>query len=73
MSLYSWKQLARWSVDYSCLPEKDQVRAHEILAKDWKSFCQYVVETYGPIMVDDNFNKVDDEKAEKKYGKCGHE
>lgn len=73
MSLYSWKQLARWSIDYSCLTQENQVKAHEILAKDWKTFCQYVVETYGPIMMDDNPDKVDTEKAEEKYRKCGHE
>jgi adenosine deaminase CECR1 len=66
MSLYSWKQLARWSIDYSCLEDKveetekakdpkklsEKADCHRILNDEWKKFCNYVVTTYGDLMVD---------------------
>jgi adenosine deaminase CECR1 len=64
ISLYSWKQLARWSIDYSCLSKEDQLRGHEILKKDWQKFCHHVVDVYGPIMDGD---EIDLEKAKKRY------
>jgi adenosine deaminase CECR1 len=64
MSLYSWKQLARWSIDYSCLSEDDKPRGHEILNRDWKEFCSEIVKEYGPLMVGDEF---DEAKAKAKY------
>jgi adenosine deaminase CECR1 len=44
MSLYSWKQLARWSIEYSCLDEDQKKRGLGILARTWQNFCQTVVE-----------------------------
>jgi adenosine deaminase CECR1 len=64
MSLYSWKQLARWSIDYSCLSKKDQVEGHKILDQDWRNFCSDIVAEYGYLMVGDEF---DEEKAKAKY------
>jgi adenosine deaminase CECR1 len=66
MSLYSWKQLARWSIDYSCLSEKEKVEGHEILNSSWKNFCEKVVEDYGDLMSGDD---IDEAKAEKEYRK----
>lgn len=65
ISLYSWKQLARWSLDYSCLSHAEIRDGHVILANDWKLFCKWVKKEYGPIVVDD---EVDEEKA-KQYEK----
>jgi len=62
MSLYSWKQLARWSLDYSCLDPAEIREGHLILANDWKSFCRWVKKEYGPIVID---NEVDEAMAEK--------
>ncbi|KAI8931989.1 hypothetical protein NX059_010885 [Plenodomus lindquistii] len=64
MSLYSWKQLARWSIDYSCLTPTDQVRAHKIFDKDWGRFCANIVTTYKDLMDGDKLN---DEKAMQFY------
>lgn len=64
MSLYSWKQLARWSLDYSCLSEKQQTEGHGILNKDWKEFCQDVVNNYGHLMAGDD---LDETKAKEAY------
>jgi adenosine deaminase CECR1 len=63
MSLYSWKQLARWSLDYSCLSDKEIRQGHKILAKDWKLFCEWVKEEYGEIVVG---GEVDEAKAQEK-------
>lgn len=66
MSLYSWKQLARWSIDYSCLSEKQKVEGHAIFNKDWKEFCKDVVNQYDCLMMGD---EIDKDKAEAAYPK----
>ncbi|KAF2031189.1 Metallo-dependent hydrolase [Setomelanomma holmii] len=60
ISLYSWKQLAHWSIEYSCLSPTQQAEGHKCLDDDWKVFCDHVVNEYGKLIVDGN---VDDEKA----------
>lgn len=71
ISLYSWKQLARWSIDYSCLSVREKAEGHKILNSEWKKFCQEVVEKYRPIMAGAKCegDEVDDKKAEKLYAK----
>jgi adenosine deaminase CECR1 len=50
MSLYSWKQLALWSIEYSCLTEEDKTKGYTIFKKSWKSFCENVVKRYGSLL-----------------------
>jgi adenosine deaminase CECR1 len=57
MSLYSWKQLARWSIDYSCLSDTEKLEGHKILNRDWETFCDYVINEYGGLMVGDEISK----------------
>lgn len=64
MSLYSWKQLARWSIDYSCLSPNEQAKAHRYLDKAWAEFCGTVVDNYEYLMDKD---KIDPLEAEKAY------
>ncbi|KAH9877903.1 hypothetical protein J1614_003120 [Plenodomus biglobosus] len=64
MSLYSWKQLSRWSIDYSCLSEKQKAEGHRYHADSWKQFCKDVVEKYGVLMAGDD---IDEEKAKIMY------
>lgn len=64
MSLYSWKQLARWSIDYSCLSPQQQVQAHEYLDSARADFCKTVVDRYEYLMDGD---KIDPFKAEDAY------
>lgn len=66
MSLYSWKQLARWSVDYSCLSIEQRKKAHEILHREWHAFCQKVVDEYGYLVSEGGF---DDEQAKDAFAK----
>ncbi|KAF1832643.1 Metallo-dependent hydrolase [Decorospora gaudefroyi] len=49
MSLYSWKQLARWSIDYSCLTKKEKAEGHAIFTRSWKHFCRDVVDRYSGL------------------------
>lgn len=69
MSLYSWKQLARWSIDYSCLSKQQKIRGHEILTSEWKQFCQNIIKEYGRIMDGD---KIDEAKASEEYQNRKH-
>jgi adenosine deaminase CECR1 len=71
MSLYSWKQLARWSIEYSCLSEKQQKEGLRILEGTWKEFCQRVVDDYGGLMKGDGSDEIDDAKAEAFYRQPG--
>lgn len=66
MSLYSWKQLARWSLEYSCLSPAEQIKGREYLDDSWKDFCQKVVEQYGGLMAGDD---IDEAEAKNKYPK----
>jgi adenosine deaminase CECR1 len=68
MSIYSWKQLALWSLEYSCLDQTKpgQIEtAKVILNSAWHKFCRWVVDEYGDLMDGDMLNK---EKARKRYG-----
>lgn len=47
MSLHGWKQMAEWSLEYSCLSKEEIKRALEIFKKDWEEFCTWVIDTYG--------------------------
>ncbi|KAF1943731.1 Metallo-dependent hydrolase [Clathrospora elynae] len=66
MSLYSWKQLARWSIEYSCLSNEEKVEGQAILDRSWKVFCEGVVKDYGDLMTGDT---IDEAKAKKAYEK----
>lgn len=69
MSLYSWKQLARWSIDYSCLSKQQKIQGHEILTVEWKQFSQNVIRDYGHLMDGD---KIDEAKAKEEYQSRKH-
>jgi adenosine deaminase CECR1 len=64
MSVYSWKQLARWSIDYSCLSKAQKAEGHRILNGEWKMFCEFIVKDYGKMMTGD---EIDPEKAKGIY------
>lgn len=66
MSLSSWKQLARWSIDYSCLSAHEKSKAHVILTKDWKHFCQAICDEYDGLF---NGDEINDMKAAEEFAK----
>ena len=67
MTIHGWKQLAEWSLDYSCLSPEQKIEAHEIFAKDWEEFCEWIVTTYGEIAdsLDENGKPTPDVMVEK--------
>jgi adenosine deaminase CECR1 len=67
ISLHSWKQLARWSIDYSCLDKQQKEEGLAILEKEWTRFCDYVVLEYGHLVVDGD---IDDARAMEMIQKC---
>lgn len=64
MSLYSWKQLARWSIDYSCLSSSQKEEGHRYLNEAWADFCKAVVDKYEFLM---DGERIDPFKAEEAY------
>ncbi|KAF1990029.1 Metallo-dependent hydrolase [Aulographum hederae CBS 113979] len=47
MNLHGWKQLALWSLEYSCLGDREKAEAERIWRREFEAFCKWVVETYG--------------------------
>jgi adenosine deaminase CECR1 len=47
MNIHGWRQLAEWSIEYSCLNEADQATAVRIFEADWDAFCTWIIDTYG--------------------------
>jgi adenosine deaminase CECR1 len=50
MSLLGWKQLAKWSLEHSCMDaqELESITAEWTLR--WTEFCQWIVDEYGAEM-----------------------
>lgn len=67
MSLYSWKQLAQWSIDYSCLSEDEKTRAHEIFKQSWRQFCKFIVEECGDMFGEKESEEIGEKEPEEKY------
>lgn len=64
MSLYSWKQLALWSLEYSCLSAVEKEKAESIWRTQWREFCQLVVKDYGDLVPG---GSLDEPKAKVAY------
>ncbi|KAF2666919.1 Metallo-dependent hydrolase [Microthyrium microscopicum] len=47
MNLHGWRQLAEWSIEYSCLSKDEQKRAMEIFHREWAKFCDWIIEEFG--------------------------
>ena len=48
MNIHGWRQLAEWSIEFSCLNEQDKERAMQIFRDDWQEFCEWIDKEYGP-------------------------
>jgi adenosine deaminase CECR1 len=72
MSLYSWKQLARWSLEYSCLNDDEKSKGQEYLDASWKKFCSWVVTEFKDLMQDDGIT-IDNDKAAAAYEQTDQE
>jgi adenosine deaminase CECR1 len=49
MSLFGWKQLAKWSLEHSCMNEAEMHEVTQIWHSKWAEFCKWIVETYSPM------------------------
>jgi adenosine deaminase CECR1 len=68
ISIHSWKQLALWSLEYSCLNDTQKERGKEIFLKTWEIFCEKVVEKYKDLFKGDKLDQLDVDEANKRYG-----
>ncbi|KAG4426393.1 hypothetical protein IFR04_000576 [Cadophora malorum] len=50
MSLQGWKQLAKWSLDHSCMDPEQMKAVTAEWTRKWDEFCQWIVDEYGPMM-----------------------
>ena len=65
MSLYSWKQLASLSIEYSCLNSDQIKRGLSILEESWRTFCKDIVDKYDKALMDGD--EINDKRAELFY------
>lgn len=47
MTLLGWKQLARWSLEHSCMDAHEREQVTAVWQRKWNEFCQWIVDTYG--------------------------
>jgi adenosine deaminase CECR1 len=48
MNLLGWKQLAKWSLEHSCMSPKEMEGVTAEWETQWHDFCQWIVDEYGP-------------------------
>jgi len=46
MSLLGWKQLAKWSLEHSCMSPGQRASVTEQWTKKWDEYCQWIVDAY---------------------------
>jgi adenosine deaminase CECR1 len=49
MSLQGWKQLAKWSLEHSCMNPEELEAVTAEWTRKWNEFCQWIVDEYGPV------------------------
>ncbi|KAG4431778.1 hypothetical protein IFR05_012735 [Cadophora sp. M221] len=49
MSLQGWKQLAKWSLEHSCMDPEQLKAVTAEWTRKWDEFCQWIVDEYGPL------------------------
>ena len=52
MTIHGWKQLAQWSLEHSCLSDREIKDAKKIHAREWEDFCKWIVKEYGKFADD---------------------
>lgn len=65
ITLYNWKQVARSSIEYSCLSEKQIEQGLLQLEKDWKAFIKMILSKFGHLL--DKDGNIDEEKIPTVY------
>lgn len=49
MGLYGWKQLVMWSLEHSCLSDKERENMLHEWKQLWNEFLDWVEKTYGDV------------------------
>lgn len=76
ISLHSWKQLAQWSLEYSCLSENkgkhqtrsvksDKAQAQEMYLRLFESFCTTIEKNYGDLVDAEGY--IVEDRVETRY------
>jgi adenosine deaminase CECR1 len=47
MTLHGWRQLAEWSIEFSCLSEPEKAQAMAIFGREWEAFCEWTEAQFG--------------------------
>jgi adenosine deaminase CECR1 len=47
MNIHGWRQLAEWSIEFSCLKDSEKDRAMSIFHKEWEDFCIWIDREFG--------------------------
>lgn len=47
MNLHGWRQLAEWSLEYSCLNHDEKERGMNIFRREWEKACERIITEYG--------------------------
>ena len=50
MTLLGWKQLAKWSLEHSCMGDGERKAATEVWEEKWREFCEWIVMEYGEML-----------------------
>lgn len=46
MTLLGWKQLAKWSLEHSCMTPDEMAAVTTEWQSRWNAFCQWIVDEY---------------------------
>lgn len=47
MSLSGCRQLVQWSIDHSCMSDREKELARKRLAVDWEKFLRWIIASFG--------------------------
>jgi adenosine deaminase CECR1 len=65
ISIHSWKQLALWSLEYSCLNEPQKEQGKRYFLDSWDEFCAQVVDDYSHLF--DTDGQLNKDMAKREY------
>ena len=47
MNIHGWRQLAEWSIEFSCLTDTEKTQAMSIFRREWEDFCVWIDREFG--------------------------
>jgi adenosine deaminase CECR1 len=49
MSLLGWKQLAKWSLEHSCMDDDQKKEITTVWQRKWDEFCLWIINNYSHL------------------------